>query len=34
MLYLISERPLKETLYPWTYYQDLKRETQASLNDR
>jgi integrating conjugative element protein (TIGR03749 family) len=32
MLYLISERPLKETLYPWTYYQDLKRESQASLN--
>ena len=33
VLYLISERSLKETLYPWTYYQDLKRETQASVAD-
>lgn len=28
MLYLISERPLKETLYPWTYYQDMKEEQE------
>ncbi|AZT86037.1 TIGR03749 family integrating conjugative element protein (plasmid) [Marinobacter sp. NP-4(2019)] len=33
VLYLISEQSLKETLYPWTYYQDLKRETQASVAD-
>lgn len=26
VLYLISEIPLKEVLYPWTYYQDLKAE--------
>lgn len=24
MLYLLSEKPLKETLYPWSYYQDLR----------
>lgn len=29
VLYLISERPLKETLYPWTYYQDLAAEAEA-----
>ena len=28
VLYLISEKPLKETLYPWTYYQDLKAEAE------
>lgn len=26
VLYLISEKPLSETLYPWTYYQDLEAE--------
>ena len=26
VLYLISEIPLKEVLYPWTYYQDLKAD--------
>jgi len=28
VLYLISEVPLKEALYPWTYYQDLKAEAE------
>lgn len=28
VLYLISEKPLKETLYPWTYYQDLKADAE------
>lgn len=28
VLYLISETPLKETLYPWTYYQDLAADEQ------
>ncbi|MCG8612247.1 MAG: TIGR03749 family integrating conjugative element protein [Pseudomonadales bacterium] len=28
VLYLISEKPLKETLYPWTYYQDLKADIE------
>lgn len=32
ILYLISERPLKETLHPWTYYQDLRREAQAMID--
>ncbi|MCD1649645.1 integrating conjugative element protein [Marinobacter adhaerens] len=32
ILYLISERPLKETLYPWTHYQDLRQETQSIIN--
>jgi len=26
VLYLASEKPLKDTLYPWTYYQDKKEE--------
>lgn len=31
-LYLISDRPLKETLYPWTYYRDAVVEAkQAAL---
>lgn len=29
VLYLISEIPLKEALYPWTYYQDLKADAEA-----
>ncbi|WP_444928288.1 TIGR03749 family integrating conjugative element protein (plasmid) [Microbulbifer sp. TRSA002] len=28
VLYLISEKPLKETLYPLTYYQDLKADAE------
>lgn len=28
VLYLISEVPLKEVLYPWTYYQDLKADAE------
>lgn len=28
VLYLISEKPLNETLYPWTYYQDLKADAE------
>lgn len=37
VLYLISEIPLKEVLYPWTYYQDLKadaEEQQRLLRDK
>jgi integrating conjugative element protein (TIGR03749 family) len=30
VLYLISEKPLNETLYPWTYYQDLEAEKKGS----
>ena len=29
ILYLASDKPLKETLYPWTYYQDNKQEAIA-----
>lgn len=28
VLYLITEKPLKETLYPWTYYQNFKSEAE------
>lgn len=28
ILYLISDKPLKKTLYPWTYYQDLTAEAK------
>lgn len=31
VLYLISEKKLKETLYPWTYYQDLKAEVTEKI---
>ena len=36
VLYLISEKPLKETLYPWTYYQDLKADAEemARMKDK
>lgn len=30
VLYLISEKPLSETLYPWTYYQDLEADKKGS----
>jgi integrating conjugative element protein (TIGR03749 family) len=28
ILYLVSQEPLKKSLYPWTYYQDLKIEAE------
>ena len=34
MLYLISDKPLKETLYPWTYYHDLRLAEQAKTKDK
>jgi integrating conjugative element protein (TIGR03749 family) len=30
VLYLISKKPLNETLYPWTYYQDLEAKKKRS----
>ena len=30
VLYLISEKPLSETLYPWTYYQDIEADKKKS----
>lgn len=31
VLYLISDESMKETLYPWTYYMDIKAEKEARL---
>lgn len=31
ILYLVSQEPLKKSLYPWTYYQDLKIEAEEKL---
>lgn len=31
ILYLVSQEPLKKTLYPWTYYQDLKIEAEEKV---
>lgn len=31
VLYLISEKALQETLYPWTYYKDLKADAEEAL---
>lgn len=33
-LYLVSEKPLKETLYPWTYYKDLEAEQLANKDSK
>lgn len=34
VLYLISEKPLSESLYPWTYYQDIEAETKGSKSSK
>ena len=31
ILYLVSQEPLKKSLYPWTYYQDLKLEAEEKV---
>lgn len=31
VLYLIAEKPLKETLYPWTYYLDLQANAEEAV---
>jgi len=31
ILYLVSQEPLKKSLYPWTYYQDLKLEAEKKV---
>jgi integrating conjugative element protein (TIGR03749 family) len=28
VIYIVSETPLKEALYPWTYYQDMKADAE------
>lgn len=32
ILYLISEKPLKEVLYPWSYYQDLRADAEHQIS--
>jgi integrating conjugative element protein (TIGR03749 family) len=34
VLYLISDKPMKETLYPWSYFTDLKAEQAARTRDK
>jgi integrating conjugative element protein (TIGR03749 family) len=31
VLYLLAEKPLKETLYPWTYYLDVQADAQEAV---